>query len=189
MDYDRTMIQFKIKKQDKKTAARCGTMKTRHGTVETPNFMPVATQATVKTMSSADLESMGVQIIVCNTYHLMQRPGAALVRSCGGLHEFMGWKHAILTDSGGFQAYSLAELKKVADDGIMFSSHIDGAKIHLTPEKAVDIQHQLGTDIGMCLDIFTPYPSPFLEARMAVERTVQWARRSVEVKKNRLCSA
>jgi queuine tRNA-ribosyltransferase len=183
------MIQFKIRKQDKKTEARYGTINTRHGTVETPNFMPVATQATVKTMSSADLESLGVQIIVCNTYHLMQRPGAALVRSCGGLHDFMGWEHAILTDSGGFQAYSLAELKKVNDEGITFSSHIDGAKIHLTPEKAVDIQYQLGADIGMCLDIFTPYPSSFLEARMAVERTVQWARRSVKVKKNRFCSA
>jgi queuine tRNA-ribosyltransferase len=145
--------------------------------------MPVATQATVKTLSPQDLKKIACEIIVCNTYHLMLRPSALSVEHLGGLHRFMGWDKTILTDSGGFQAYSLSALRKVNDDGIEFSSHLDGSKHFLTPEKAVAIQLQLGADIAMCLDVFTPYPSPLLDARLAVERTVSWAQRSLPVNK------
>jgi queuine tRNA-ribosyltransferase len=175
--------KFKSVKKDKNTNARCGILKTKHFEVETPNFMPVATQGTVKTMSPADLKKMGVQIIVCNTYHLMQRPTSKLIKKMGGLHKFMDWDKAILTDSGGFQAYSLGDLRNVNDEGIEFSSHLDGSRIFLNPEIVIDIQDELGTDIAMCLDFFTPYPSQFLEARIAVERTVNWAKRSIAVKK------
>ncbi len=160
-------------------------MKTRHFDVSTPSFMPVATQGTVKTLSPEELKKTNVEIIVCNTYHLMQRPGTTLIKKLGGLHKFMNWRRAILTDSGGFQAYSLSELRKVNEEGLTFSSHIDGSRITLTPEIAIEIQRDLGTDIAMCLDFFTPYPSEFIEARMAVERTVNWAKRSLKVKKNR----
>ncbi len=166
--------------------ARVGLLKTKSFSVTTPNFMPVATQGTVKTLSPDDLKKIGVEIIVCNTYHLMQRPGTALIKKLGGLHKFIGWTGAILTDSGGFQAYSLSELRKVNDDALTFSSHIDGSRITLSPETAIEIQRDLGTDIAMCLDFFTPYPSEFIEARIAVERTVKWAKQSLNVKKNRL---
>jgi len=163
-------------------------LKTSHYEVATPNFMPVATQATVKTLSPADLKKIGVEIIVANTYHLMLRPTSRLIKKMGGIHKFMGWDRAILTDSGGFQAYSLSRLRKVTDEGIEFSSHIDGSKHFLTPEAAVEIQEELGSDIAMMLDFFTPYPSQFLDARLAVERTVEWAKRSLRVKKNSRCS-
>lgn len=182
---------FKVLKKDKNTYARLGLLKTKHFDVSTPNFMPVATQATVKTLSPIELKKLGVEIIVCNTYHLMQRPGTSLIKKMGGIHKFMNWNRAILTDSGGFQAYSLSELRMVNDDGITFSSHIDGSRITLRPQVAVEIQRDLDSDIGMCLDVFTPYPSEFIEARIAVERTVNWAKQSVIVKKNlafsRLC--
>ncbi len=171
------MFKFKVLKRDTGTRARVGRIKTGCRTVQTPNFMPVATQASVKTMSPEDLRKIGGQIIVCNTYHLMQRPGTALIRKLGGLHRFMHWPGVILTDSGGFQAYSLDDLRTVTDDGITFASHIDGTRITLTPESAVTIQHELGTDIAMCLDFFTGYPSSFMDARMAMERTIQWAAR------------
>ncbi|MGQ9664962.1 MAG: tRNA guanosine(34) transglycosylase Tgt [bacterium] len=174
---------FKLLKKDRNTNARVGILKTKHFEVPTPNFMPVATQGTVKTLSPKDLKEIGVDIIVCNTYHLMQRPGTTLIKKLGGLHNFIGWHGAILTDSGGFQAYSLAELRKVNDDGITFSSHIDGSRITLSPEKAIEVQRDLGADIAMCLDFFTPYPSEFIEARIAVERTIKWAEKSLKVKK------
>lgn len=177
---------FRILKKDQNTMARIGLLKTKSCEVTTPNFMPVATQGTVKTLSPDDLKKIGVEIIVCNTYHLMQRPGTALIKRLGGLHKFIGWTGAILTDSGGFQAYSLSELRKVNDSALTFSSHIDGSRITLSPEKAVEIQRDLGTDIAMCLDFFTPYPSEFIEARIAVERTVKWAKQSLNVKKNRV---
>jgi queuine tRNA-ribosyltransferase len=180
------VIKFKILKKDADTNARCGVLKTAHDKVNTPAFMPVATQGTVKTLSPADLKRIGVEIIVCNTYHLMLRPSAELIEQIGGLHTFMGWDSAILTDSGGFQAYSLSKLRKVNDDGVEFSSHLDGSKHFLDPETAVEIQGKLGSDIAMVLDFFTPYPSPFLNARIAVERTVSWAKRSLRVKKNHL---
>lgn len=176
---------FRVLKKDCRTKARLGLLKTRHFDVSTPSFMPVATQGTVKTLSPEELKKTNVEIIVCNTYHLMQRPGTTLIKKLGGLHKFMNWRRAILTDSGGFQAYSLSELRKVNEEGLTFSSHIDGSRITLTPEIAIEIQRDLGTDIAMCLDFFTPYPSEFIEARMAVERTVNWAKRSLKVKKNR----
>ncbi len=177
---------FRVLKKDQNTMARVGLLKTKSFSVTTPNFMPVATQGTVKTLSPYDLKKIGVEIIVCNTYHLMQRPGTALIKKLGGLHKFIGWTGAILTDSGGFQAYSLSELRKVNDDALTFSSHIDGSRITLSPETAIGIQRDLGTDIAMCLDFFTPYPSEFIEARIAVERTVKWAKQSLKVKKNRV---
>lgn len=177
------MIAFSVKRKDRSTQARCATLKTKHHDVPTPNFMPVATQASVKTQSPEDLKKIGVQIMICNTYHLMLRPTAAVIGRLGGLHRFMNWDRAILTDSGGFQAYSLTELRKVTDEGIEFSSHLDGSRHFLTPEAAVQIQDELRPDVAMCLDIFTAYPAEFLEARLAVERTVQWAGRCLAVKK------
>lgn len=171
------MFKFQVIKKDRATRARTGRISTGRRVVQTPNFMPVATQATVKTMSPEDLRQAGGQIIVCNTYHLMQRPGTAMIKKLGGLHQFMRWPGVILTDSGGFQAYSLGDLRTVTDDGITFASHIDGMRIILTPENAVTIQQELGTDIAMCLDFFTGYPSTFMDARMAMERTIQWAAR------------
>jgi queuine tRNA-ribosyltransferase len=145
--------------------------------------MPVATQATVKTLSPADLKGIGVEIIICNTYHLMLRPGSAVISDLGGLHHFMNWNRVILTDSGGFQAYSLTDLKKITDEGIEFSSHLDGSRHFLSPEIAVQVQEELKPDIAMCLDFFSSYPTEFLEARIAVERTVNWAQRSLQAKK------
>lgn len=179
------MSNFKITKKDSVTDARCGILKTKHHEVRTPNFMPVATQGSVKTLSPGDLRKIGVEIIVCNTYHLMLRPTSLVIKKFGGLHRFIGWDRTILTDSGGFQAYSMSDLRNVTDDGIEFSSHLDGSRHFLSPEIALQIQNELGADIAMCLDFFTPYPSQFLEARLAVERTVNWAKRSKAVKKNR----
>jgi queuine tRNA-ribosyltransferase len=175
---------FKILTHDCETDARCGVLKTKHYEVKTPTFMPVATQGSVKTLSPAELKKIGVDIIICNTYHLMLRPTSTLIKTLGGLHDFIGWDRAIVTDSGGFQAYSLGDLRSVNDEGLAFSSHLDGSKHFLSPERAVDIQTELKPDIAMCLDFFTPYPSQFLEARIAVERTVKWAQRSIAVKKN-----
>lgn len=176
-------MRFKVTKKEKHTNARTGILKKQHYSVKTPNFMPVATQGTVKTLSPDDLRKIGVEIIVCNTYHLMIRPTSQLIRKMGGLHKFIGWDRAILTDSGGFQAYSLADLRKVNDKGIEFASHLDGSRYFLSPEIALDIQRELGADIAMVLDFFTPYPSQFLDARIAVERTVGWAKRSIDIKK------
>jgi queuine tRNA-ribosyltransferase len=177
------VIRFKITRKDRKTKARCGKLRTRHAEVPTPNFMPVATQATVKTLSPADLKKIGVQIIICNTYHLMLRPGPTIINDLGGLHRFMNWDRAILTDSGGFQAYSLTDIKKINDEGIEFSSHLDGSRHFLSPEIAIRVQEELKPDVAMCLDFFSSYPTEFLEARIAVERTVNWARRSLQAKK------
>jgi queuine tRNA-ribosyltransferase len=142
--------------------------------------MPVATQASVKGITPADLKTIGAEILISNTYHLLLRPSPELIRDMGGLHRFMGWDRAIVTDSGGFQAYSLNNLRKVNDQGIEFSSHLDGSLHTLTPELVVTIQHDLGSDIAMVLDFFTSYPSPFMQARIAVERTIHWAERSTE---------
>jgi queuine tRNA-ribosyltransferase len=172
------MFNFRVIKKDPATQARTGLIRIGHRLVRTPTFMPVATQATVKTMTPADLREIGVEMIVCNTYHLMQRPGADRVKQLGGLHRFMRWDGAILTDSGGFQAYSLGDLRQVNDEGLAFASHLDGTRIRLTPEIAIKTQDDLGTDIAMCLDFFTGYPSPLMDARRAVERTIAWARRS-----------
>jgi queuine tRNA-ribosyltransferase len=178
------VISFEVLNKDLHSKARRSILKTPHYKVATPNFMPVATQGSVKATSPQELTELDVQIIVANTYHLMLRPGSKLIKDKGGLHKFMNWNRAILTDSGGFQAYSLSQLIKTSDEGIEFSSHLDGSKHFLSPELAVEIQDDLGSDIAMILDFFSPYPAQFLDARLAVERTVDWAKRSLEVKKH-----
>src|SRR5438552_10333488 len=157
--------------------ARRGRMQTPHGPVETPMFMPVGTQATVKGLTPEQLESAGARIILGNTYHLTLRPGDDLIAEMGGLHRFMGWPGPILTDSGGFQVYSLAQSRKITDEGATFRSHIDGALLELSPERAVEIQENLGSDIAMCLDECAPFGTSPEYLREAVARTILWAGR------------
>ncbi|MCI5123812.1 MAG: tRNA-guanine transglycosylase, partial [Candidatus Electrothrix sp. AR5] len=145
--------------QSTECPARCGQVRTLHGTFDTPVFMPVGTLGTVKAVTPENLEELGAQIILGNTYHLFIRPGHELIRSFGGLHGFMHWDKPILTDSGGFQIFSLKELAKITEEGAMFRSHMDGAKLFLSPEKAVEIQEALGSDIMMVLDTCIPYPA------------------------------
>src|SRR5262249_43385452 len=160
--------------------ARRGRLTLAHGVVETPMFMPVGTQATVKGLTPQQLEEAGAQIILGNTYHLALRPGDELIAELGGLHRFMQWPHPILTDSGGFQVYSLAQSRKITDHAAVFRSHIDGSLLELTPEKAVAIQENLGSDIAMCLDECPPADTPADYMRVAVERTILWAGRCKE---------
>jgi queuine tRNA-ribosyltransferase len=160
------------------TGARLGRLSTPHGVIETPAFMPVGTAATVKGQTQQDLECLGVQILLANTYHLYLRPGHELIRQMGGLHEFMSWPHPILTDSGGYQVFSLSDLRKVNDDGVTFRSHLDGSEHFLSPEKALEIEIALGADIIMVLDECIEAPSPESRAREAAARTLDWARRS-----------
>jgi queuine tRNA-ribosyltransferase len=159
--------------------ARRGRLTTGHGVIETPAFMPVGTQATVKSLAPDDLEGAGAQIILSNTYHLHLRPGEDLIREAGGIHRFMSWPGPVLTDSGGYQVFSLADLRKISDDGVSFRSHIDGSRRHLTPEKVVDIQLDIGSDIMMVLDHCAEYPCSMETAVEAVERTTRWAERSL----------
>ncbi len=172
------MIKFEILKTSKKSKARVGRLTTDHGIVETPNFMPVGTLGTVKTMSPRDLNEIGAQIVLSNTYHLFLRPGPDIIREAGGLHKFMNWEKPILTDSGGFQVYSLAERRKVKEDGVEFASHIDGTKHFFTPEKVIDIQTAFGSDIMMPLDECVPFPCDKKVAQDALVRTTAWAKRS-----------
>jgi len=165
---------FVILARDPRTKARRGVLWTAHGPVQTPVFMPVGTQGTVKCLSPADLRELGVDILLGNAYHLYIRPGLEPVATCGGLHRFMGWDRAILTDSGGYQVFSLAERRKVRDEGVEFSSHVDGARIFFTPALAMEIQRTLGSDIAMALDECPPYPCPRESACQAVERTIAW---------------
>jgi len=158
--------------------ARRGRLTTPHGTVETPFFMPVGTQATVKGLRNEALEELGAEIILGNTYHLYLRPGHELVRRMGGLHKFMSWNRAILTDSGGFQVFSLSELRKITDEGVRFRSHLDGSEHLLTPEKAAEIQLALRSDIAMVLDECIETPAPRDKTESALKRTTQWARRA-----------
>ncbi len=161
--------------------ARCGEIVTAHGVVPTPVFMPVGTQATVKTLMPKDLSEAGVTMLLCNAYHLSLRPGSAVIKRMGGLHRFMGWQGPILTDSGGFQVFSLANLRNVGADGVTFRSHIDGAEIVLTPESCAELQRDLGSDIAMPLDECVGYPAEREGAARAVERSVEWARRAAAV--------
>ncbi|HEY6270319.1 MAG TPA: tRNA guanosine(34) transglycosylase Tgt [Candidatus Acidoferrum sp.] len=170
-------FSFDVLKTDA-TGARRGRLTTPHGTVETPFFMPVGTQATVKGLTQEALEELGAGIILANTYHLYLRPGHELVRKLGGLHKFMSWPRAILTDSGGFQVFSLSELRKITDEGVRFRSHLDGSEHLLTPEKAAEIQLALGSDIAMVLDECIETPAPREKAEAAVKRTSEWARRA-----------
>ncbi len=161
-------------------AARRGTLTTPHGEIRTPAFMPVGTCATVKGMTPESVRGLGADIILGNTYHLMLRPGAERVSALGGLHKFMNWPHPILTDSGGFQVMSLAGLRKMDETGVTFQSHIDGSKHHLTPERSIEIQHLLGTDITMAFDECTPFPASHEVAKRSMELSMRWAERSAD---------
>ncbi|MDB6045680.1 MAG: tRNA-guanine transglycosylase [Gammaproteobacteria bacterium] len=159
-------------------AARLGRLTAAHGVIETPAFMPVGTYGTVKAMTPEELEGIGAQIVLGNTFHLMLRPGPDIVDAHGGLHGFMNWKHPILTDSGGFQVFSLKSLRKITEEGVRFRSPIDGADVRLTPEDSMDVQLKLRSDIAMALDDCTPHPATESEARESMERSMRWAARS-----------
>jgi len=169
---------FQILHQDKKTASRLGVLETRHGKIQTPCFMPVGTQGTVKTLSCQDLNLCGVEMILANAYHLFLRPGIEVIKNIGGLHKFIGWDKSILTDSGGYQVFSLAILRKITDEGVEFQSHIDGTKYFFSPELVIEIQTNLGSDIIVPLDECVHYPCSKDYAKIAMERSINWARRS-----------
>jgi queuine tRNA-ribosyltransferase len=170
-------FRFEVLHRDAGTGARTGRMHTAHGTVETPVFMPVGTQATVKAVGQDDLQALGAEILLGNTYHLMLRPGEALVQQLGGLHRFMAWPRAILTDSGGYQVYSLAQNRRITEEGATFQSHLDGSKHVLTPERAVAIQEALGSDILMALDECPPSKSERAYLEESLARTTRWLQR------------
>ncbi|MCL5677154.1 MAG: tRNA guanosine(34) transglycosylase Tgt [Firmicutes bacterium] len=172
-----TALEFEVSHRSHWTAARVGRIRTPHGEIDTPAFMPVGTQATVKTLTPEEVAGTGAQIVLSNTYHLYLRPGHELVRQAGGLHRFMHWDRPILTDSGGFQVFSLASLRKITEEGATFKSHIDGSTHTLTPEKVMEIENALGADIIMAFDECTPYPCEHDYAKASVERTSRWAAR------------
>jgi len=175
---------FTLDAECQSTWARAGTLHTPHGTIQTPIFMPVGTQATVKSVSPEELHAQGAQIILANTYHLMLRPGSELIASFGGLHNFMHWNGPILTDSGGFQVWSLGHLRQLSEEGVTFKSHLDGSLHVLTPESVIQIEAELGSDIILPLDICAPYPCPPHEARKAMEHTHRWEERALRAKEN-----
>lgn len=177
-------FSYEIKKVCKQSGARIGVFKTPHGEIETPVFMPVGTQATVKGLRPEDLTDLNAQIILSNTYHLYLRPGEDIVKNAGGLHKFMNWDKPILTDSGGFQVFSLAKLRKINDDGVEFSSHLSGQKMFITPEKCIDIQNKLGADIIMQFDQCSAYGCTYKESKIALERTKHWLERCYNFHKN-----
>jgi queuine tRNA-ribosyltransferase len=172
---EKEMFHFDVIKKDLTTGARLGRMTTSHGVVQTPVFMPVGTQGTVKSMLPEEIKNCGAEIILSNTYHLYLRPGHETIEKLGGLHRFMNWPYPILTDSGGFQVYSLGTLREILPDGVLFRSHIDGSKHFLTPQKAVAIQEALGADIMMCLDECTPYPATAAQTEKSLNLTAAWA--------------
>ena len=174
------MFSFELIKKDSRTKARLGKITTDHGEIQTPIFMPVGTKATVKTMKTDELKNLKAQIILGNTYHLYLRPGTEVIEKAGGLHKFMNWDRPILTDSGGFQVFSLANIRNIVEEGVEFRSHIDGSKQFLTPEKSTEIQHILGSDIMMCFDECAPYPSSYDYIKNSMERTSRWAERCKE---------
>ncbi|NLI93619.1 MAG: tRNA guanosine(34) transglycosylase Tgt [Peptococcaceae bacterium] len=170
-------VKLQVLKKDTKTKARLGKLYTPHGIVDTPVFMPVGTQATVKTMSPEELKDIDAKIILSNTYHLYLRPGHELIKKAGGLHRFMNWDGTILTDSGGFQVFSLGDLRKISEEGVEFRSHLDGSKQFLSPEKSIEVQMALGSDIVMAFDECTPYPSTHEYAEKSAQRTTRWLKR------------
>ena len=174
---------FAIQQASESSSARCGVWHTPHGTVETPAFMPVGTRGTVRGLWPEQLVETGAEMVLANTYHLALRPGAEVVEELGGLHRFMQWDGPILTDSGGFQVFSLAEMARLTDDGVSFKSHIDGSWLELTPERAVSIQEQLGADCIMCLDECPSHEVSIEKLRQAVDRTTDWARRCRDAQK------
>lgn len=169
------IFEYEILKECSRTGARVGRFHTAHGSFDTPIFMPVGTQATVKAVTPRDLIEIGTQIILSNTYHLYMRPGHQLVKEAGGLHKFMNWDRPILTDSGGFQVFSLSDLREIKEEGVYFRSHLDGSSHFIGPEKAMEIENALGADIIMAFDECSPYPCSYEEASKAVERTTRWA--------------
>ncbi|HXH62281.1 MAG TPA: tRNA guanosine(34) transglycosylase Tgt [Fimbriimonadaceae bacterium] len=176
-------VRFELLGECAVTGARRGRLHTAHGTVETPCFMPVGTYGAVKTLGSEDLEALGFELVLSNTYHLSQRPGAELIEKAGGLHEFMSWKGAILTDSGGFQVMSLAKSRKVTDAGVTFQSHIDGNEIFLSPERSIEIQAQFGVDVSIALDVCPAFPATRDEVAEAMRRTHLWAPRNIAARR------
>ena len=159
-------------------AARTGTLTFRRGTIQTPVFMPVGTYGTVKSVTPEEVAADGAEIILGNTFHLMLRPGTEIIRKHGGLHEFMNWDKPILTDSGGFQVFSLADMRKLSEEGVKFQSPVNGDEVFLTPEKSMEVQHDLNADITMIFDECTPYPASEIEARESMELSLRWAARS-----------
>ena len=174
---------LEIKHIDKQTGARYGILHTPHGDVEVPMFMPVGTLATVKTLSPEELHDMGAGVILANTYHLSIRPGAYIVAKAGGLHKFMNWDGPILTDSGGFQVFSLAEKRKITEEGVSFKNHLNGDPLFFSPEIAIDIEEKLGADIIMSFDECIPYPSSYEYTKKSTERTIRWAKRGLDAHK------
>lgn len=177
-------VRYEFIKKCKQTGARLGRVHTPHGSFDTPAFMPVGTQATVKGMSPSELKEIEAQIILSNTYHMYMRPGQEIVKEAGGLHGFMNWDRPILTDSGGFQVFSLSDLRNIKEEGVTFKSHIDGSKHFISPEMSVQIQNNLGSDIMMAFDECTPYPCEFDYAKKSLERTTRWAKRCKEAHKD-----
>lgn len=177
-------IKYRLIKTDKHTGARLGEIITPHGTFPTPIFMPVGTQATVKAMSPEELEDLGADIILSNTYHLWVRPGEDIVKEGGGLHQFMNWKKGILTDSGGFQVFSLAKLRDITEEGVHFKNELNGANMFLSPEKAIQIENDLGPDIMMSFDECPPYFESYDYVKHSVERTSRWAERGLKAHRN-----
>ena len=168
---------FEVQARDPGCAARAGCLHTPHGVVETPAFMPVGTQGSVKALSQEDLEALDAQMVLANAYHLYLRPGVEILEAAGGLHGFMVWQRPLLTDSGGFQVFSLAQLNKVTPEGVRFQSHIDGSSHFMTPEKSVDVQTSIGADVIMCFDECTSYPAEYDQARDSMRMTLDWAGR------------
>ena len=178
------MFEFELLKESKECKARLGKIKTNHGEIETPIFMPVGTRATVKTMTPEELKDLEAQIILSNTYHLFLKPGTDIIEKAGGLHKFMNWDRPILTDSGGFQVFSLRNNRKINEDGVEFRSHIDGSKKFLSPEKSMEIQNILGSDIMMAFDECAPYPATHDYVEHSMLRTTRWAKRCKNYHKN-----
>src|ERR1700734_1036023 len=171
---------FELLATDSQTKARLGKLRTAHGVVDTPVFMSVGTQASVKALDPRELDEMGTQIILGNTYHLNLRPGLDVIRAAGGLHRFMNWQKPILTDSGGFQVFSLAKIRKVKAHGVEFRSHLDGSLLFIGPKESMEIQRVLGSDIAMVFDECPPHDAPAKEQKLAVERTIRWAKECKE---------
>lgn len=177
-------VKYELLHKCSQSNARLGKIKTPHGEFETPMFMPVGTQATVKTLSPEEVKAVGSGIILANTYHLWLRPGADIVQKAGGLHKFMNYDKAMLTDSGGYQVFSLSDLRKITEEGVTFKSHIDGSKLFMSPEISIEVQNKLGADIIMSFDECIPYPATYEYAKDSVERTLRWAKRGQVAHKN-----